>query len=98
MVRKNSLSYKNLPVKLYHFSTKFRNEPRAKSGLLRGREFLMKDLYSLHTNQDDLDKFYWEVKDAYLRAFNRIGLNDVKVVEASGGVFYFGAHPRISVS
>ncbi|MEK7565139.1 MAG: aminoacyl--tRNA ligase-related protein [Patescibacteria group bacterium] len=90
VARKNSLSYKNLPVKLYHFSTKFRNEPRAKSGLLRGREFLMKDLYSLHTNQDDLDKFYWEVKDAYLRAFNRIGLNDVKVVEASGGVFTSG--------
>ncbi len=90
VVRKNSLSYKNLPAKLYHFSTKFRNEPRAKSGLLRGREFLMKDLYSLHTNQDDLDKFYWEVKDAYLRAFNRIGLNDVKVVEASGGVFTSG--------
>ena len=52
----------------------------------------MKDLYSLHTNQDDLDKFYWEVKDAYLRAFNRIGLNDVKVVEASGGVFTWAHH------
>ena len=90
VVRKNSLSYKNLPIKLYHFSTKFRNEPRAKSGLLRGREFIMKDLYSLHTTQEDLDKFYWEVKDAYLRVFNRIGLKDVKVVEASGGVFTSG--------
>lgn len=90
IVRKNSLSYKNLPIKLYHFSTKFRNEPRAKSGLLRGREFIMKDLYSMHTTQEDLDKFYWEVKDAYLRAFNKIGLKDVKVVEASGGVFTSG--------
>ncbi len=90
VVRKNSLSYKNLPIKLYHFSTKFRNEPRAKSGLLRGREFIMKDLYSLHATQDDLDKFYWEVKDAYLRVFDRVGLKDVKVVEASGGVFTSG--------
>ncbi|MDP3800141.1 MAG: aminoacyl--tRNA ligase-related protein [bacterium] len=90
VIRKNSLSYKNLPIKLYHFSTKFRNEARAKSGLLRGREFIMKDLYSMHTTQEDLDKFYWEVKDAYLRAFNRVGLKDVKVVEASGGVFTSG--------
>lgn len=90
IVRKHSLSYKNLPVKLYHFSTKFRNEPRAKSGLLRGREFIMKDLYSLHTTQEDLDNFYWQTKDAYLKIFKRLGLDDVKVVEASGGVFTSG--------
>ncbi len=90
IVRKKSLSYKNLPVKLYHFSTKFRNEFRAKSGLLRGREFLMKDLYSIHTNQKDLDKFYWEVKEAYMRIYKKIGLGDTKVVEASGGVFTSG--------
>lgn len=90
IVRKYSLSYKNLPIRLYQFSTKFRNEPRAKSGLLRGREFMMKDLYSLHSSQESLDEFYWQVKDAYLKAYARIGLKDVKVVEASGGVFTSG--------
>jgi len=90
VVRKNSLSYKNLPIKLYHFSTKFRNEPRAKSGLLRGREFIMKDLYSLHASQESLDEFYWQVKDAYLKAYDRMGFKNVKVVEASGGVFTSG--------
>ena len=90
LARKHSLSYKNLPIKLYHFSTKFRNEPRAKSGLLRGREFLMKDLYSLHANQKDLDEFYWQAKEAYLKAYARMGFQDVKVVEASGGVFTSG--------
>ena len=90
VARKVSLSQKNLPVKMYHFSTKFRNEARAKSGLLRGREFIMKDLYSLHTSQEDLDKFYWQVKDAYLKIFKRLGFNNIKVVEASGGVFTSG--------
>ena len=90
VVRKASLSQKNLPIKMYHFSTKFRNETRAKSGLLRGREFIMKDLYSMHTSQEDLDKFYWQVKDAYLEIFKRLGLSNVKVVEASGGVFTSG--------
>jgi prolyl-tRNA synthetase len=90
IVRKASLSQKNLPIKLYHFSTKFRNEPRAKSGLLRGREFVMKDLYSLHTSQECLDDFYWQVKDAYLRIFERCGLKGVKVVKAPGGVFTTG--------
>jgi prolyl-tRNA synthetase len=50
-------SYKDLPVATYQIQTKFRNEPRAKSGLLRGREFLMKDLYSFHADESDLDKF-----------------------------------------
>ena len=90
VVRKTSLSQKNLPIKMYHFSTKFRNEVRAKSGLLRGREFIMKDLYSLHTSQEDLDKFYWQVKDAYLKIFKHLGFNNIKVVEASGGVFTSG--------
>ncbi len=79
-------SYKDLPAKLYQFSTKFRNEPRAKSGILRGREFLMKDLYSAHVTEEDMMTYYEEVKDAYVRIFDRIGL-DVKVTEAAGGVF-----------
>jgi len=92
LVRKHTQSYKDLPLKIYQFSTKFRNEPRAKSGVLRGREFLMKDLYSIHTTEEDMYEYYWQVKDAYLKAFKRIGFDNkngasVKVVEASGGVF-----------
>ncbi len=79
-------SYKDLPVKVYHFSTKFRNEPRAKSGILRGREFMMKDLYSAHTTEEDMYLYYNQIKDIYPKIFKRIGL-EVKVVEASGGVF-----------
>ncbi|MEK9176113.1 MAG: aminoacyl--tRNA ligase-related protein [Patescibacteria group bacterium] len=79
-------SYKDLPVKVYHFSTKFRNEPRAKSGILRGREFMMKDLYSAHVSEEDMYKYYNLVKDVYIKIFKRIGL-DVLTVEASGGVF-----------
>ncbi|MBI2599207.1 hypothetical protein HYW40_03240 [Candidatus Curtissbacteria bacterium] len=86
LVRKHVQTYHEFPVKLYHFSTKFRNEPRAKSGVLRGREFLMKDLYSVHTSQEDLDKYYEEVADAYITVFERIGLKALKV-EAAGGVF-----------
>lgn len=86
LIRKHTNSYKDLPVKVYHFSTKFRNELRAKSGILRGREFMMKDLYSAHTSEEDLMKYYWEVADAYMKVFERIGLN-VKITEASGGVF-----------
>ena len=86
LIRKRAQSFKDFPIKVYHFSTKFRYEARPKSGILRGREFLMKDLYSAHTTFEDMDKYYWEVVDAYLRIFKRIGLK-VKVVEASGGVF-----------
>lgn len=86
LVRKHVLSYKDFPVKIYHFSTKFRNELRAKSGILRGREFLMKDLYSLHASEEDLNNYYWQVADAYLKIFKRIGL-DALIVEAGGGVF-----------
>src|SRR3990170_4652614 len=75
-------SYKDLPVKVYHFSTKFRNEPRAKSGILRAREFMMKDLYSAHVSEEDMYKYYNKVKDAYIRVFKRIGFPEVKVVEA----------------
>lgn len=86
LLHKHISSYKDLPVKIYHFSTKFRNEPRAKSGILRGREFMMKDLYSAHASEEDMWKYYNQVKESYLKIFRRIGL-DAKVVEASGGVF-----------
>jgi len=86
LIRKHSNSYKDLPVKVYHFSTKFRNELRAKSGILRGREFMMKDLYSAHATEEDLMEYYWKVADAYMEVFKRIGL-DIKITEADGGVF-----------
>lgn len=86
LLRKNIKSYQDLPVSIYQFSTKFRNELRAKSGILRGREFLMKDAYSAHTSEKDLMAYYEKMKDAYKRIFTRLGLK-FKVTEASGGVF-----------
>lgn len=86
LIRKHLSARKDLPIMIYHFSTKFRNEPRAKSGLLRGREFLMKDLYSAHEDKEDMMKYYKKVKDAYLKTFTRLNL-DAKLVEAGGGVF-----------
>ncbi|HBB76321.1 MAG: hypothetical protein A2186_02565 [Candidatus Levybacteria bacterium RIFOXYA1_FULL_41_10] len=79
-------SYRDLPVMVYHFSTKFRNEPRAKSGILRAREFMMKDLYSAHVSEEDMYEYYNLVKEVYVKIFERIGLS-VIVTEASGGVF-----------
>ena len=86
LIRKHAPSPKDFPIKIYHFSTKFRHELRAKSGILRGREFLMKDLYSVHLTEVDMLKYYHEVIEAYLKIFKRLGL-EVKVVESSGGVF-----------
>lgn len=86
LVQKFVQSYKDLPVATYQINTKFRDELRAKSGVLRGREFRMKDMYSFHTSQEDLSAFYQKALHAYVRAYNRCGLQ-VKVVQASGGVF-----------
>lgn len=79
-------SYKELPVAVYQIQTKFRNEPRAKSGILRGREFGMKDMYSFHTSEEDLEAFYQKSITAYFNVFKRCGL-DAYIVEASGGAF-----------
>lgn len=86
LLRKSIQSYADLPVYVYHFSTKFRNEPRARSGILRGREFLMKDLYSAHRTEEELMEYYERVKSAYCKIFDRLGFS-YRVVEASGGVF-----------
>jgi len=86
LAQKFTRSYKELPFALYQINTKFRDELRAKSGVLRGREFRMKDMYSFHTDQADLEAFYAKALEAYVRAFKRCGL-DVKVVQASGGIF-----------
>lgn len=86
LLGKHNLSYKDFPIKVYQFSTKFRNELRAKSGILRGREFLMKDLYSAHISENNMLEYYETVKEAYVKIFKRIGF-DIRVVEAAGGVF-----------
>lgn len=79
-------TYKDLPIAVYQIHWKYRDELRAKSGILRGREFFMKDMYSFHESQEDFDRFYKEVKEAYLKIYKRLGLT-AKVTEASGGSF-----------
>ena len=79
-------SYRDLPLALYQIHWKFRDELRAKSGILRGKEFQMKDMYSWHETQEDFDQFYEQVKAAYIRAFEKVGLT-AKATEASGGGF-----------
>lgn len=84
--RRNFSSYKDLPRAAYQIQTKFRNEPRAKSGLLRGREFLMKDLYSFHDSQEDFEQYYELAAKAYLAIFERMGLTALRTA-AAGGIF-----------
>ena len=85
-------SYKDLPLSVYQFQTKFRNEKRAKSGILRGREFLMKDMYSFHATEEDLNSYYKEVEKAYTRIFERLGLDETYETFASGGIFSKYSH------
>lgn len=80
-------SYRDLPLALYHISEKYRDEARAKSGILRGRNFGMKDLYSFHETVEDFENFYKTVIGTYLKIFTRSGLSHVKITEASGGDF-----------
>jgi len=91
LAKKIVISYKNLPLYLFQIQTKFRNELRVKSGLLRTKEFLMKDLYSFHSSQDDLDKYYEVVSGAYDKIFKRCGLKTFKTL-ASGGSFSRYSH------
>jgi prolyl-tRNA synthetase len=93
LVKKFAQSYRDLPVGVYQIQTKFRNELRAKSGLLRGREFLMKDLYSFHLEQDDLNAYYLSAQKAYFQIFKRCGLLDQTYLTfASGGDFCQYSH------
>lgn len=86
-------SYKDLPVYPYQFQTKFRNELRARSGLLRTREFIMKDLYSFNKNAETHNKYYEKVKEAYHRIFDRLGIGDKTYITfASGGPFNKYSH------
>ena len=86
IVKEMVSTYRDLPIATYQIQWKFRDELRSKSGILRGREFLMKDMYSFHVDQKDFEKFYTAVREAYLKVFKRLGL-DAKVTEASGGSF-----------
>ena len=81
-------SYRDLPVLAYQFQTKFRNETRAKSGIMRVREFIMKDLYSFAKTEEEHERIYSSVRTAYKRIFERVGLGDrTYATFASGGIF-----------
>jgi len=86
LAKKHIASYRDLPRAWYQIQTKFRDELRAKAGLLRGREFVMKDLYSFHASAEDLKEYYEKAKAAYTKVFARCGL-DAIITEASGGSF-----------
>lgn len=86
-------SYKDLPLAVYQFQTKFRNELRAKSGIMRTREFIMKDLYSFHATEEDLNAYYKRVEGAYGNIYKRLGLGDCTYETfASGGIFSKFSH------
>ncbi len=88
LAKKFNFSYKDLPFGVYQIQSKFRNEARPKSGLLRGREFRMKDLYSFHATQEDFEKYYEEAKKVYAKVYERLGLGDFTFIcLASGGDF-----------
>ena len=93
MLRTYLKSYKDLPISVYQFQTKLRNELRAKSGIMRGREFVMKDMYSVHATKEALDAYYEKVIDAYKRCYERLGIGeDTYVTFASGGQFTKFSH------
>lgn len=93
IMRDHIRSYKDLPKYAYQFQTKFRNETRAKSGILRGREFLMKDLYSFSRDEEEHNRFYNQATDAYLKVFERVGLaSKTYFTFASGGIFAKFSH------
>lgn len=86
-------SYRDLPVAIYQIQTKFRNEARAKSGILRGREFLMKDMYSFARTEEEHENFYERAKQAYINVFKRAGIGHMTYLTfASGGIFSKYSH------
>lgn len=99
MLKQFVQSYKDLPISLYQFQTKLRNELRAKSGIMRGREFVMKDMYSFHASAEDLEAYYNKTIDAYKRVYERLGIgNDTYVTFASGGSFTKFSHEFQTIS
>jgi len=99
LVKKFNLSYRDLPVSLFQFQTKFRDEKRAKSGILRGREFRMKDLYSFHSGEKDAENYYEKMKGRYKNIFNRCGIGEKTYLTfASGGSFSQYSHEYQTVT
>jgi len=93
LVKKFVHSYKDLPISIYQIQDKFRDELRSKSGILRGVEFIMKDLYSFHADQKELDNYYERVKGAYFKIFRRCGIGkETFLTLASGGAFSKYSH------
>jgi len=93
LAKKFIFSYKDLPKYVFQIQTKFRDEKRPKSGILRGREFRMKDLYSFHTDEKDLNKYYDQVIKSYEKIFERVGLKDKTYLTfAPGGTFSKFSH------
>jgi len=93
LAKKFVFSHKDLPLYIFQIQNKFRDEKRTKSGLLRSREFLMKDLYSFHRDEQDLDYYYEKVKAAYFRIFNQVGIGRLTYLTfASGGSFSKYSH------
>ena len=86
LVRTEINSYKQLPVMLYQIQTKYRDEARPRAGLIRVREFTMKDAYSFHTDQADLEVYYKRCHEAYVRIFRRLGMNNVLSIQANSGM------------
>ena len=91
-------SYRQLPFQLYQIQTKFRNEKRPRFGLIRGREFIMKDGYSFHDSDESLDKTYWRMHQAYTQMFQRIGLNFRPVEADSGAIGGSGSHEFMALA
>lgn len=93
MLKQHIFSYRDLPVYVFQFQNKFRDEKRAKSGVLRGREFFMKDFYSFHADEEDLEKFYGVMAEAYKRVFDFVGIGEkTHFTFASGGTFSKYSH------
>lgn len=91
-------SYKDLPLYIYQFQTKFRNELRAKSGILRGREFLMKDMYSFSRTEEEFKDFYEKCAGAYMKIFSRVGIESLTYrTTAGGGSFTSGLTDEFQV-
>ncbi len=93
LMRDHLRSYKDFPVAAYQFQVKFRNEARAKSGILRGREFLMKDMYTFCKTKEEQEEYYEKIKEAYVRIYKRVGIGETTFLTfASGGVFSKYSH------
>ncbi len=87
IARTELTSYKQLPSMIYQIQTKYRDEARPRAGLIRVREFTMKDAYSFHTTQEDLDKYYERCRQAYYRIFKRMGIRQCLCIQADSGIF-----------